>query len=164
MKLLGVIGKKDKSIEYVKRPTVKVIIIRDDEVLIVNDGLLAGGGVDDGETHEQAITRELLEELGATVCNIREIGQVIQYRNFLGKEYEVYGYVAEFKDFITSPAPQDEGEAAFVYKWMSKNDALQYVAESIAKLKSANPKIVSDTVQGALYNRITSLTLLKTVK
>jgi len=161
MKVLEIIGKKDEAVEYVERPTVKVIIQRGDEVLILNDGLLPGGGVDDGETNEQAITRELLEELGVTVRDVREIGQVTQYRNFLGKEYKVYGYTAQFEGFSASLAPQDAGEAAFTYKWLSKDTALQNVSESISRIETANPETTNDTIQGSLYNRITTLTLLR---
>jgi 8-oxo-dGTP pyrophosphatase MutT (NUDIX family) len=164
MKLLSVIGEKDEAIDYVERPTVKVVIERNDEVLILNDGLLPGGGVDYSEANERAITRELLEELGATVSNIQEIGQVIQYRTFLGREYQVYGYAAQFKDFTSPATPQDAGEAAFVYKWMPRERAIQYITESIAILENTNSQITNDTTQGAIYNRMTSLALLKAIK
>lgn len=164
MKLLAVIGKKDEAVTYVERPTVKVIIQKGDEILILNDGLLPGGGVDDGETNERAISRELLEELGATVGDIQELGQVTQYRNFLAKEYKIYGYTAQFEAFTTPPTPQDEGEAAFVHKWMSKTNALQHISESIEKLQHANPEMKNDTIQGALYNRITTQSLLNALK
>ena len=164
MKLLTVIGEINESIQYTERPTVKVIIKNNDKVLILNDGLLPGGGIDDGETNQQAITLELLEELGATVSNIQDIGQVTQYRNFLNREYKVYGYIAQFEAFTDIPTPQDAGEAAFVYYWMTIDDALRYVTKSIAKIKENNPEVTDDTVQGALYNRMTTLELLKTIR
>ena len=164
MKLLDIIGNKDEAIAYVERPTVKVIIQKGDEILILNDGLLPGGGVDEGETNEQAIARELLEELGATVSDIQEIGQVIQYRNFLGKEYKIYGYTAKFENFTNSTSPQDAGEATFVHKWISKTNALQYISESIEKLQHANPEMKNDTLQGALYNHMTTQSLLNVLK
>jgi len=164
MKLLDIMGNKDEAIAYVERPTVKVIIQKGDEILILNDGLLPGGGVDEGETNVQAIARELLEELGATVANIQELGQVTQYRNFLAKEYKIYGYTAQFKAFTTPPSPQDAGEAAFVHKWMSKTNALKYISETIEKLQHTNPEMKNDTLQGALYNRMTTQSLLHALK
>lgn len=43
----------------------------------------AGGGVEDGEELESAIKRELLEELGAEVDVITEIGTVSDYYNLI---------------------------------------------------------------------------------
>ena len=70
MKSIATIGKIDESIQYIDRPTVKVIIKRDDRVLLLNNGLLPGGGIDENESDDDAIVRELQEELGATVREI----------------------------------------------------------------------------------------------
>ena len=160
MKLLETIGERGVNIQYVDRPTVKVVITRDDDVLILQNGLLPGGGVKDGESTKDAIVRELLEELGVTVDTITEIGQVNQFRSFLGKEYEVYGYTARFIAFNTAPKPQDEGEASFTYQWMSKRAALDYVAKLI---ENDNAELVDDSIQGKRYNLMTSLALLKNI-
>ena len=70
MKQLQIIGTQDDSIAYTDRPTVKVVVRRGDEILLLNKGLLPGGGVDTGEADAQAIQRELLEEMGVNVKNI----------------------------------------------------------------------------------------------
>jgi 8-oxo-dGTP diphosphatase len=163
MKELATIGESDSSIDYIDRPTVKVVIKQDDKILIINDGLLPGGGVDEGETHTDAISRELLEELGARVKNIHEIGQVTQYRHFLSKKYLVYGYMAELDSFSALPMPQDTGEAAFVHEYLTKDEALRRIQNSLEKLAIANPEIKSDAIQGKMYNLKTSLVLLQFV-
>ena len=94
MNTLATIGQIDPSIQYTDRPTVKVVIKNDNKLLILNKGLLPGGGIDPGESDHDAITRELQEELGVTVKHIQEIGTVVQYRNLLDKKYLINGYTA----------------------------------------------------------------------
>ena len=159
MKQLKVIGTQDESIAYTDRPTVKVLIRRGDEVLVLNKGLLPGGGIEPGETNEEALKRELREELGATVSNIQEIGEVIQYREFIQKKYIIHGYTAELEAFATSPSPQDEGEAQFQHHWMTKEHAIEYVSQSIATVERV--VMLGDAIQGRLYNLKTSLELVK---
>ncbi len=159
MKQLKVIGTRDESLSYEDRPTVKVVIRRGDEVLVLNKGLLPGGGVEPGETNVQAIERELREELGVSVKNIQEIGEVVQYRDFIQKKYSIYGYAAEFGAFVSDPTPKDNGEAQFQLHWMTKEAAIAYVSGSIAMVESV--VMLGDAIQGRLYNLMTSLTLVK---
>lgn len=58
------------------RLAVKAIIVRDHKLLLVHEigdawWNLPGGGVEHGETLEEALTRELAEELGVTSRQIR---------------------------------------------------------------------------------------------
>lgn len=145
---------------FTKRPTVKVLITRgDNEVLILNKGLLPGGGINPHESHLEAITRELQEELGASVQAPRYIGTVVQYRSYLGKKYEVHGYAADLNEFDGTTNPQDEGEANFKVHWMTPADALDFVGTSIALAKK--DPIKSDDEQGRLFNLMTTHALLK---
>lgn len=73
------------------RNSIKAVIIREGEILLtVNDDgekilyLLPGGGQEPGETMEQALKRECLEEIGVNV----EIGEMLWVREFLGSRYE----------------------------------------------------------------------------
>lgn len=159
MNILATIGQVNAMITYVDRPTVKIIIKKDDTILLLNDGLLPGGGIDDLELENDAITRELQEELGMTVRDAEELGTVIQYRNFLKRRYVVNGYVATLDSAGGVPNPQDTGEAQFAQTWLGVDDALRLVSRSIsiAKAKPMN----DDIHQGRLYNLMTTYELLK---
>jgi 8-oxo-dGTP pyrophosphatase MutT (NUDIX family) len=159
MNILAHIGQIDESIKYTDRPTVKVVIKRDDLVLLLNNGLLPGGGIDENESDEEAIAREIQEELGATVRDIEEIGSVVQYRNFLSKRYIIKGYVTELASSGGSTNPQDEGEAQFTQTWLTIQDALELVSNSIAAAKTK--PMDDDANQGKLYNLMTTHELLK---
>jgi len=142
---------------------VKVVIKKDDKLLILNKGLLPGGGIDPGESDKDAITRELQEELGVTVKDVQNIGTVVQYRNLLDKKYLINGYTAELETTGGLTDPQDEGEAQFTVQWLTLDEAIAYVSESIdeAKLK---PMDDATNQQGKLYNLMTTFELLKNLK
>lgn len=159
MKLLASIGSNTGSEHYIDRPTVKVVIHNDGKILLLDNGLLPGGGVDENETPQQAITRELQEELGASVSNVKEIGFVEQFRPFLGKRYLVYGYTAELVGFNNATNPQDDGEANFVLHWLTFDDALKLIADSI-KETQVSSDFDNDLTQGKLYNLMTSYELI----
>jgi 8-oxo-dGTP pyrophosphatase MutT (NUDIX family) len=159
MNTVATLGQSDSSIQYTDRPTVKVIIKNNDLLLVLNKGLLPGGGLDGNETDQDAINRELQEELGVTVKDIIEIDTVIQYRNFLRKRYIINGYVATLASTGAVTNPQDVGEAAFTENWLSITDALEFVSKSIAEA-SLEP-MIDDAHQGKLYNLMTTYELLK---
>lgn len=162
MNILAIIGQVDTSIQYTDRPTVKVVIKKDNRLLILNKGLLPGGGIDPDESDHDAITRELQEELGVTVKNVQEIGTVVQYRNLLDKKYLINGYAAELEKTGGHTNPQDKGEAQFTIQWLTLDEAIAYVSESIdeAKLKPMD----DDANQGKLYNLMTTLELMHSLK
>lgn len=130
--------------------------------MLLNEGLLPGGGVDSGESDNDAITRELQEELGVTVKNIEQIGIVVQYRNFLGKKYIINGYTAVLESTGAITNPQDEGEANFTAQWLTLEDTLSFVEKSVEEVKIK--PMDGDTNQGKLYNLMTTYELLKTLK
>ena len=159
MNVLATIGQEDASIDYKVRPTVKVIINNNGKILILNAGYLPGGGVDEGESDEDAIRRELQEELGFAVRDVRKIGSVIQYRNFIKKRYVINGYIATYHSSDLKINPQDQGEADFKHHWLKIYDALSLVAESIDATKTKH--VANDFNQGRLYNLMTTYILLK---
>ena len=157
MKQLQVIGTQDPSIDYIDRPTVKVIVQNsDNKILIINDGLLPGGGVEGSENNSSALKRELLEELGIEVTNQQEIGSVIQYRNFIKRKYLVYGYGAVYKAKVADPTPKNDREAQFSYDWYSIQDARRLLQSSINRAGDDAEKNKNSDTESKLYNLMTT--------
>ena len=89
---------KDENIQYTKRPGAYAIIINEnqEEIGIVTDGkdyFYLGGGIEEGETELDALKRELIEEAGYTLKNIRKFDEVGSYIYAESKCYiEVIAY------------------------------------------------------------------------
>ena len=100
------VGNKEENIEYRKRPGAYAIIINknDDKVGIVTDGeryFYLGGGIKKEETQLDTLKRELIEEAGYTIKNIKKFNEIGSYiyeedKGFL--EIEAYVYIVEFDE------------------------------------------------------------------
>lgn len=157
---LATIGTHNPSIAYKDRLTVKALVLNDkDEILIINNGLLPGGGVEDGEDNITALRRESIEEAGITLSDIKDIGTVIQYRDHIYRKYIIHGYTARFVDNLSKTNPQNQGEADFTHDWYSIDDAIKLVDTSIKQMKNAN-RDLDGANQGKFFNLITTLELL----
>jgi 8-oxo-dGTP diphosphatase len=78
-------GEQRVGVEYTERHGAFGIAIRDGHVLIeMAEALfLPGGGVDPGETIEEALRREFLEETGYELTAFTPIGSAVQYVEIL---------------------------------------------------------------------------------
>ncbi len=93
MKLIRVIREKDlgldtsTSVVYKERSAARAIVFDKDKRVALLDATknsyhkLPGGGIESGESVEAALRRELLEEIGCRISNIRELGVIEEYRN-----------------------------------------------------------------------------------
>jgi 8-oxo-dGTP pyrophosphatase MutT (NUDIX family) len=86
----------------VHRTAVRAVILRGRDLLLVfsstvGDYKFPGGGVNDGESHEQALARELCEECGAHLLSVDgELGAVIEYNIPLEAEFDVFKMTSHY--------------------------------------------------------------------
>lgn len=88
---------------YRKREAARAVLMNMDRgvylLKVTSHGYhkLPGGGIDPGESREEALIRENLEEVGCKSKVILEIGEIIEYRFYEddGLEQHSFAYIAE---------------------------------------------------------------------
>jgi 8-oxo-dGTP pyrophosphatase MutT (NUDIX family) len=120
----------------VHRTAVRGVVLRSRELLMVycsnvGDYKFPGGGVGEGETHAQALCREVQEESGMSVLRIgSEIGAVIEYNTPMEKDYDVFKmtshyYLCEVQgDFGEQKLEDYEREMGFRPVWVDIDRAI----------------------------------------
>jgi 8-oxo-dGTP diphosphatase len=98
-----------------------------------------GGKVRTGESLERALTRELHEELGATLVKSREIGSVRHQYGTTTEELEIHFFVAQIAELTIQPAVFEQ-VAWVLPKELSQYDFLAANRELIAQLATGRIK------------------------
>jgi 8-oxo-dGTP diphosphatase len=119
-------GERIKGRTYVSRPGAYALITDSRELVgvIRSKGgyFLPGGGIEAGETAEDALIRELREELGWTARILARIGEAMQYLVAEGE-----GYFAVRGTFFRVCLLErvTKGEPNCELEWLSASDAIQ---------------------------------------
>ena len=120
----------------VHRTAVRAIILHGRELLMVfssavGDYKFPGGGVDVGETHSQALARELREECGASLLGVDgELGAVIEYNFAEEKDYDVFKMTSHYyfcqasEGLGTQKLDDYERDLGFKPLWVDIEDAI----------------------------------------
>lgn len=84
---------------------------------------LPGGGMEDNETIEVALRREIREETGYEITDIRELGMVEENRQASGMHQLSYCYMARVTDFVGTDLTEKEAGQGMELVWVDTIDA-----------------------------------------
>lgn len=100
MRLLAEIHRKDNlnlNGKTLFREAVRGIIFKEKKLLLIHsenknyDFKFPGGGIEDNETHEETLKREILEETGYKVVTVeKEFGKVVEYDLPQEEEFDIF--------------------------------------------------------------------------
>ncbi|OOE33568.1 NUDIX hydrolase [Salinivibrio kushneri] len=147
---------KDKAI--IKRNAARAIALDGDEILLMytaryDDYSLPGGGMDEGETPEQAMIRELEEETGAQqIRDIRPFGCFEEYRPWYRDGADVMHmlsycfYCRVDRDLGTPTFEHYEINNGMRPVWVSIDHAIAHNKAVMANSEKAGQSLVRETM------------------
>lgn len=136
-KFLGLEVFEDAHFPLNVRQAVRAVIFCDGQILMIRsdrgDYKLPGGGIEEDESHEKALLREVAEETGYSGCSVKEnIGTVTErYADAFEPEtyFEMIShyYTCELTDFTRGPLmlSAQEREQNFRPVWIGLDEALR---------------------------------------
>jgi len=140
------------------RNAVRAIIINENKILMVylektDEYKFAGGGINENETIEEALKREVLEEIGYKVKNIIEkIGIMTEYSKALENENNVFKMISEYYlvEIENKQLKQnlDEYEEDLLFRacWVDMKKAYKTNMRNIENNNEKNPWIYRESI------------------
>ena len=141
MEIIATIRDKDFGLEsnsaqapQERRASRAVVFDKDKKIALLyvaekNFHKLPGGGIEEGESIEAALRREVMEEIGCAVENIRELGVVEEFRGKFSLHQISYCFLADLLGEKGIPHLEpDEIADGFQTVWMSLDEAIATLA------------------------------------
>jgi 8-oxo-dGTP pyrophosphatase MutT (NUDIX family) len=169
MKFLGLITKggvsneesKELDSKYDKRRTaVRFAIFDKDNNIALNHrpeqygfkyfNTLPGGGVEEGESIEEAVRREAVEETGCNIKDIEEIGWIMEYIPEANLIQKTYAFSSKIEGDKCEPVfTEDEKKSNLGLMWAPLDKAVKMVEG----MEDCNPRTRSLMILNEIKNR-----------
>jgi ADP-ribose pyrophosphatase YjhB (NUDIX family) len=125
---LGLYDPADKDPSYIRYAVRGVIMDGDGRVALVHfpsirSYKLPGGPMSDGEDVRPALQREVREEIGYNIANIRGIGITEENRNFSGMHQTSYCFIADANGYVGRSLTEDQATQNMELVWVGSLNA-----------------------------------------
>ncbi len=126
-----------------KRFAARGIVRKGDKIAIfykanMNEYKLPGGGLDTGEDAEDGFKREVMEETGCEIANIKQVGIAEEFKTKTEFYQKSYVFVADVvKDTKTLNITEKEKAEGAVLVWLSLDAAIEKIKNSFENLKAS---------------------------
>jgi len=124
--------------KYKIRPTAKGIVIDNDGSIALlstrGHSLLPGGGVEKGESGEEAFVRECEEEIGCIVKVVANLGKARQYRAKDAICYDFEFFLATVIGGKGAPTTHNKSELALTLSWKSLEDTMRIFEDQLSAM------------------------------
>ena len=144
-----------------ERQTVRAVVINEKGEALMYGAFLLGGGIENGETDEEAIHREVLEEAGIKVEIIKFLGEGRGYRDAKKQVFIARGYLCKYLEKVSEPTTEQSDEVGREVLWMKPEEAIKKLEEEIENFKTKKEEYGPDCYQSRLYNGLVNLAILK---
>lgn len=116
--------------QYTLRKAARAILVHNNKIAILYASKLGiykipGGGIEENEDIEIALTREILEETGCDSNIANELGMIIERRNEHQFKQISYGYIATVTKIGTPNFTEKEISEGFELLWITIDEALE---------------------------------------
>jgi len=137
------VGEERKEAVFTTREAARAVMFDGDKVALLfvstqNYHKLPGGGLEPGESVEDALRRELMEETGCKAKVTADVGMIVERRESSGVLQKSYCFLAQVTEKVEEPK-FDIGEIGEGFKlvWMGIDDAIASVERAKPVLYNA---------------------------
>lgn len=146
---LGFTSSKDEEIHFTRKAARAVITNSQGQIAVMHFTTtgaykLPGGGIDEGEAVEDALLREVREETGWKVSDVRELGVLEEDRYYCGMHQTSYCFVANATEFVGTELTEREIAEGMELRWLDSIDKAIAAIETNSELDSNTDKIGHD--------------------
>ena len=143
--------------ERILRPATRAIVLKGNDILLLHteryqDYSLPGGGVDHGESLQQALIRELTEETGAQdVKNVVPYGLIREFRENYKQPSQLiemlsYCFTCEIAEQFSAQNLEDyELANGMSVHWVNIEKAIAYNKQTMAQSEKKGISIIRET-------------------